>query len=139
MRGDSEGRNQMKTLKPQEVFEYLINDYVYIAMDKNKEWAAFKETPLLLGELWVNWSASFIPLNIDYQGDWKDSLFVRPELHLCSEQKKLLSFDNFDTCDLCGSLVLKERIDKMFYLCKEYNLCCCCSQNSKRFLKDKNK
>ncbi len=77
----------MKSLKPQEVFEYLNIKYKYIAMNKSGSWYCFDKIPKYdqdddfdnTWDLDCFGDEYHIPLNISYTGDWKDSLHCREE------------------------------------------------------------
>lgn len=70
----------MKFLQPQDVFDYLPEKFNYILMNPEGYWSAVANTPSL------NWDKSCwnpvkesepLILNIEYTGDWKNSLFCR--------------------------------------------------------------
>lgn len=73
----------MKSLKPQEVFEYLKSGFNYLAQDSDGEWCAFGKKPAAGLTYWHNNTENdvrpeqFSALYIEYTGDWKDSLHWR--------------------------------------------------------------
>ena len=74
-----------KSLKPQEAFDYIDDMYKFIAMSFYRDWCPYEEKPMMFfGRFWEiecpqygdEETERFI-INIDYDGEWEDSLFVR--------------------------------------------------------------
>ena len=65
-------------IKPEELVKLTIDPY--IAMDNNGKWYTYSRKPTI-NKTNNGWSScgefGGIYLNIDYDGDWKDSLFTR--------------------------------------------------------------
>lgn len=73
-------------LNPQDVANLLNYDFNYLSMDKDLAWYAYHEIPIVSKDLplWQGTeetSGDFVVsgkiLSIDFNGDWKDSLFQK--------------------------------------------------------------
>ena len=102
-------------MKPMDGFKLINNKFKYIAMDKDGEWFAAEEKPLicLKMEMWgfddpsdgyIKPSIGFIFNHsmVDYTGDWKDSLHERT--------KELKPVNN----NCCGKNILVHTIEGWF-------------------------
>ena len=70
----------MKRMKPKEVFEYLDEEWKWIAKYPSDRWFASAVKPDK-AQL-VTWNTSrgiTIPIAIDFDGPWEESLFERPK------------------------------------------------------------
>ena len=72
-------------IKPEDVLKLLPKIYKYIALMKDGEWRVFQEKPIIdEDEDWESYSDKgshenwLDVLDIDYTGNWQDSLFERP-------------------------------------------------------------
>lgn len=108
-------------IKPQEVFQFLKAEYKYIAMDYKKFWGAYEHQPFInmdkisYGEpyQWTtkdgSWdSEPLTAIDIDYTGDWKESLFGREDYDrwlkycFCTEPEIIFNYASpIGVCNLC--------------------------------------
>ena len=68
-------------IKREEIFEHVSEEYRYAAMDKNELWYLYGTIPVALEgcSAWTDCLTNFqfILLDVDYNGNWKDSLVKR--------------------------------------------------------------
>lgn len=74
--------------KPQEVANMLEPFYTFIARDKCKSWFAYEREPTRGSDEWVGGGeCSRFPIEIDYNGDWRDSLFKKQSFSYDTTEK----------------------------------------------------
>lgn len=88
-------------LKPQDAANIIIDPYQYLARDEDNQWYAYIEEPKPGDDQWIN-GAECEPINIkiDYDGDWKDSLFVKHQVKDIKDMWKDSLFVKQDSTDV---------------------------------------
>lgn len=95
----------MKRMKPLEVFEYLDEKYRFIVgwRSAHPEWHWYysAERPEITNAGWkCDGLLIRLPIAIDFDGPWEESLFERPKPKVMYDRDASLHYYNRNCCDI---------------------------------------
>jgi len=105
-------------ITPQELLKYAKAEYVAVAMDESGLWSLHDPMPRCVSEegVWIcETYGTCKGLDIDYDGDWKDSLHIREITFADLEWGEKFTYDDHTWLKCCDDHAFKESGANMYF------------------------